>query len=274
LNVGDTSSVNLTYTDSTGVITADVLPAGVDHNSLANLATADPHTLYALLGGRATPQHFAFGTAASAITGYLTSTVHGTKGKYFLNAAGTITVDEFNLRFGIGTAEPSSICVAQFDVASTGSLGDPVQEPVFRIANYDNVGAAYIQCLVGAGADVAGGIRVKHVDATSGNAYLSFILGSSNDERIRIDKDGNIGFGITTFGTNAVKVLGIGSGTAPTTGVADSIQVYSSDIAAGHTEPSFFCEGTQVLATGQADSASSVRVKMRINGTEVTLLAI
>ena len=71
--------------------------------------------------------------------------------------------------------------------------------------------------------------------------------------------------------TNTVTIL---SGTAPAAGVADTVQIYSSDIAAGHTEPSFYCEGTSVLATAQADSVSSVRVKMRINGTEVTLLAI
>ena len=68
--------------------------------------------------------------------------------------------------------------------------------------------------------------------------------------------------------------LMIASGTAPSTAPADSVLFYSSDISAGNTEPSFYCEGTAVLATGQADSASSVRVKMRINGTEVTLLAI
>jgi hypothetical protein len=77
-----------------------------------------------------------------------------------------------------------------------------------------------------------------------------------------------------TFGTNAVGVLAMSTGTAPTTGPADTVQFYSTDNSAGHTIPSFFCEGTEVLATGQADSVSSVRVKMRINGTVVTMLAI
>lgn len=79
---------------------------------------------------------------------------------------------------------------------------------------------------------------------------------------------------ILTPAAGPTNTLFVASGTAPTSTVADSVAFYSSDIAAGHTEPSFYCEGTQVLATGQADSASSVRVKMRINGTEVTLLAI
>lgn len=86
--------------------------------------------------------------------------------------------------------------------------------------------------------------------------------------------DGNVGIGAASFGTNAAAVLSMTTGTAPTTGPADTVQFYSSDDAAGHTIPSFYCEGTNVIATGQADSVSSVRVKMRINGTVVTLLAI
>ena len=45
--VSDTTSVNLTLT---GVnLTADVLPAGVDHNSLANLTVGNVHTQYGLV---------------------------------------------------------------------------------------------------------------------------------------------------------------------------------------------------------------------------------
>lgn len=42
----DSSSVDLTYNDSTNTITASVLPAGVDHNQLSNLTVGDPHTQY------------------------------------------------------------------------------------------------------------------------------------------------------------------------------------------------------------------------------------
>jgi hypothetical protein len=89
-----------------------------------------------------------------------------------------------------------------------------------------------------------------------------------------IDHNRNVGIGTTTFGTNAAQVFSIETGTAPSAGVADTVQIYSSDNSAGNTIPSFYCEGTEVIATGQADSTSSVRVKMRINGTVVTLLAI
>jgi hypothetical protein len=119
------------------------------------------------------------------------------------------------------------------------------------------------------------------VDNTGVGSYQPLVIngstvniGVSGVPKILLDASGNLGLVATSFGTNAVGVFAVKNGTAPTTGPADTVQFYSSDISAGNTEPSFFCEGTAVLATGQADSASSVRVKMRINGTEVTLLAI
>lgn len=105
--LSDSSTVDLTYNDASGLISAAVIPGGIDHGALSDL-TSDDHTQYALLAGRASPQQLAFGTASGASTGYLTSTAHATKGKYFLNSAGTITVDEANLRLGIGTATPTS----------------------------------------------------------------------------------------------------------------------------------------------------------------------
>ena len=42
----DSSSIDFTYNDATPSVTGVVLPAGVDHNTLANLTTGDPHTQY------------------------------------------------------------------------------------------------------------------------------------------------------------------------------------------------------------------------------------
>jgi hypothetical protein len=61
--ISDTASVDLTLTGST--LSATILPAGVDHNSLANLTTGDPHTQYALLAGRSGGQSLSGGTAAN-----------------------------------------------------------------------------------------------------------------------------------------------------------------------------------------------------------------
>ena len=127
-------------------------------------------------------------------------------------------------------------------------------------------------------ANAACGIAAVKVDLNDKDADLVFITrpaAAVAAERARFSRDGNFGFHATpSFGTSAVGVISVKNGTAPTTGPADTVQFYSTDDATGHTIPSFFCEGTNVLATGQADIATSVRVKMRINGTVVTLLAL
>jgi hypothetical protein len=103
--------------------------------------------------------------------------------------------------------------------------------------------------------------------------FTNIKLLTNQSERVRIDNSGNVGIGATSFGTSAAGVLGIKNGTAPTTGVADTVQFYSSDHAAGHTIPSFYCEGTEVVMTDQADSTSDIRIRVRINGTVYQLLA-
>ncbi len=44
--VADSSSIDVTYNDAGNSFSIAVLPAGVDHNSLANLTSGDPHTQY------------------------------------------------------------------------------------------------------------------------------------------------------------------------------------------------------------------------------------
>lgn len=97
----------LSASNLSGTNTGDQVSGDFDHGGLTGLSD-DDHTQYALLAGRATPQQFAFGTASGASTGYLTSTAHATKGKYFLNEAGTMTVDDLNERLGLGVAAPTT----------------------------------------------------------------------------------------------------------------------------------------------------------------------
>jgi len=118
------------------------------------------------------------------------------------------------------------------------------------------------------------GHKISSIDSTGVHLVFASRENSATwSELARLNSSG-LGVGTSSFGSSATKVVSVGTGTAPTTGPADTVQFYSSDDAAGHTIPSFYCEGTNVIATGQADSASSVRVKMRINGTVVTLLAV
>jgi len=90
-------------------------------------------------------------------------------------------------------------------------------------------------------------------------------------ERMRISAAGNLGLGTSTFGTSAATVLAIATGTAPTTGPADTIQIYSTDLTAGNTMLSLYTEGTIVNANTTA--AATHRIAIRVNGTVYYLLA-
>jgi hypothetical protein len=59
---------------------------------------------------------------------------------------------------------------------------------------------------------------------------------TANVTVMTLTAQGNVGFGQTTFGTSAAKVLAIASGTAPSTSPTDCFQNYSADAAsvAGH----------------------------------------
>lgn len=82
---------------------------------------------------------------------------------------------------------------------------------------------------------------------------------------------GNTAIGTTSFGTSADKVLALGTGTAPTTGPADTIQIYSTDLSVGNTMLSLFTEGTPVNVN--ATAAATHRIAIRVNGTVYYLLA-
>jgi len=94
--------------------------------------------------------------------------------------------------------------------------------------------------------------------------------GASAQERMRLTSSG-LGIGSTSFGTSAQRVLSIGTGVAPTTGPADTIQIYSTDLSAGNTILSLYTEGTPVNSNTTA--AATHRIAVRINGTVYYLLA-
>ena len=198
------------------------------------------------------------------------------------NAGATEAMRILNSGFvGIGIAAPASYLEITGPGATLANIKTLITSNSFVVNGGALDTALYIPGIVWKSSSNNPTIPKAGIFAIFAGAGSQIRFGTSNDysaginnDALIIDPNRNIGLGTGTFGTSAVGVIGILNGTAPTTGPIDTVQIYSTDNTAGHTIPSFFCEGTQVLATGQADSASSVRVLMRINGTVVTLLAI
>jgi hypothetical protein len=196
-----------------------------------------------------------------------------------------LALDLANNRVGIGVSAPS----VALDISGTVVLSNAANRSIEIVSATSNAGWLGVFnafSFIGVNRDPATGTfadtgKAASAIALNGDtsaAYVAIYATNTNNtnppEIVRFSGDGNVGIGTSTFGTSAAKVLSVFTGTAPTTGPADSVQFYSSDDSAGNTIPSFFTEGSGVVATGQADSASSVRVKMRINGTVRTFLCI
>lgn len=83
----DTATIDLVYNDGAPSITANVIPGGITHSTLAGLTTGDAgHTQFALLAGRSGGQTLNGDTAAAGNLA-LISTANATKGNVFLNLA-------------------------------------------------------------------------------------------------------------------------------------------------------------------------------------------
>ena len=94
--------------------------------------------------------------------------------------------------------------------------------------------------------------------------------GAATTQRMTLNGSNNLGLATSTFGTSATNTFSVASGTAPTTGVADTVQFYSSDLSAGNTIPSYYTEGTNV---GTGTPTADRTIAVRFNGTVYYLLA-
>ena len=99
------------------------------------------------------------------------------------------------------------------------------------------------------------------------------VLLAANTERMRLDTSGNLGLNTATFGTSAAGVLSLGTGTAPSSGPADTVQLFSVDRTAGNTIPGIRCEGSGVTNAGITSTTVTHKIAMQVNGTIYYLLA-
>ncbi len=89
-------------------------------------------------------------------------------------------------------------------------------------------------------------------------------------QRMTLTGSNNLGLATSTFGTSATNTFSVASGTAPTTGIADSVQYYSMDLSAGNTMPAWYTEGTNV---GTGTPTANRTIAVNFNGTTYYLLA-
>lgn len=114
--------------------------------------------------------------------------------------------------------------------------------------------------------------------AVGNHAWYSAPAGTSGNaitwtNTMTLSASANLGLGTTTFGTNAAKVLALGTGTEPSSGPADTVQLYSVDLSAGNTIPAVRCEGTGVTGAGITNTTVTHKIALKVNGTVYYLLA-
>lgn len=122
---------------------------------------------YFFLPGRLSPQTGYFGTAAGASAGFLSSTKHTTKGKWFFNSARTMVVDEANVLLGIGTASPAA--VGHFK-------GNPQPAVVQAVADRSNNGWQLISAATAAAGLLTSDGTTSYVSHIDANGTFDLVL--------------------------------------------------------------------------------------------------
>lgn len=127
---------------------------------------------------------------------------------------GTTNAVQF-VRIGIGVA-PSATVPLMF----ASSLGQKILLYGESIAAKYGINVASAEMQIHSA--TTGRVSIGGMSTVDGTTYTPHFIVSSTT-------GGNVGIGQTTWGTSAAKVLGISSGTAPTTSPADAIQMWSAD---------------------------------------------
>jgi hypothetical protein len=185
-------------------------------------------------------------------------------------SSNTLFIDDSTSRVGIGTNSPSVDVQVEFgtsngimSVRSSGTNTDGF----FQIGNSD--ATRFLSIFGGHSGNLGTNLIFKN-DAGShfriGTA--ASVTGSGYAEKIRLDVDGNLGIGVTSFGTSATGVLGLSADkVVPTTSPAGMVQIFADDSSDGSAN------ATLAIRTEQAVEAigtftPSNKLKIWINGTE------
>ena len=128
--------------------------------------------------------------------------------------------------------------------------------------------------------EIEDSITARLLLSSTGGSQYGMFSGSSSQfairdftagvNRIEIDTNGNIGFnGTNTFGVSAVGSFAISNGTAPTTSIANQIEIFSVDIASAATL-GFRTEAA--VAVDIDETKFSDKLPVKINGTDYFIM--
>jgi hypothetical protein len=207
---------------------------------------------------------------ASAVLQHFGASATGTSyGLSNANLSSLQFINSTNALIGTNGGAPlifATLNVERFRITSAGNVGIGTTAPdallsVNGVASFGD-GTAAAPSITNLG-DLNTGMWFPAADTVAWS--------TAGSERLRITSAGNLGLGTSTFGTSAATVLAIATGTAPTTGPADTIQIYSTDLSAGNTMLSLFTEGT--IVNTNTTAAATHRIAIRVNGTVYYLLA-
>jgi len=175
-----------------------------------------------------------------------------------------------DLRFMVlsSSGAAGTVVVGHNDATTTPGA----QKMTLRSANGSgtNITGATLFLAAGNGTGTGGSGAIVFETAPVGSSGTT---ANSLAEAFRIDRDGNVGVNVSTFGTSAKGVIGVKNGTEPTTGPADTVQLYSVDRSAGNTIPAIYCEGAGVTNAGITSTTVTTKIAIKVNGTIYYLLA-
>jgi len=149
----------------------------------------------------------AIGGFTDNAVGYAPLSLIASAMQFGINGTTAMTLNSTGL--GIGASPTAKLDVF---VASGGT--------VFHGSNSSDAGRGLFMSVANSGVGVGTGML-----STDGSGY-SLLLGVNGSEKMRIDSSGNVGVGVSTFGTSAAKVIGLANATAPSTSPAGMGQLY------------------------------------------------
>lgn len=123
---------------------------------------------------------------------------------------------------------------------------------------------------------IIAGIFGPRTNAQYPTGQLAFLttttLNFAPSEKMRLDNTGNLGIGVTSFGTGAAGVLALSNaGTAPQgTSPPDIVQIFCQDISAGNAVLSIVQESAPSSITV---GSATTNIPIRVNGTTYYILA-